>query len=469
MSQFRIDEALSIRGDRLYIEECDTVALADRFGTPVHVISEDQLRRNARRFRNEFQSRWAEGQVIVMPSIKANFTLATRRILSDEGLGCDTFGLGELFAALEGGVDPALISVNGSIKDKQLIERAVSVGARITLDSARELDLVEQVAKSRGRRAVVRFRLRPEYSELDLPTDWYEEEVPMSLATQLYKAGIPTADVRTMGKRALAMDAIDLRGVHLHVGRHTPGPEQWPPVIAGYVRLIAQLSREWDGWQPREINLGGGYPLRRDPFGRGMTRLKDRKPGTPPLADYAEVVTRSLRRELDANGLSSAGVRLEIEPGRAIYGDAGIHLARVHNIKSQKEPIPLTWVETDTSDMFLPDVVWEHNRWTIIAANRASQPTTETVDIVGLSCQPDRIVPETRVPKLDIGDLLAFLDTGAYQDGLASNFNALPRPGTVLVHGQDAELIKRAETVEDIFDRDLVPERLRARSPLPAR
>ena len=147
--QTRLDECLSIRDGRLFIEECDADELARRFGTPIHVMSEDQLRRNARRYRREFEQRWTDGPVLVLASIKANFALATRWILSQEGLGCDSFGAGELHAALEGGVPPERISVNGSIKDAPLIDAAVRAGARITLDSAAELDLV------RDRKSVV--------------------------------------------------------------------------------------------------------------------------------------------------------------------------------------------------------------------------------------------------------------------------------------------------------------------------
>jgi diaminopimelate decarboxylase len=192
-----------------------------------------------------------------------------------------------------------------------------------------------------------------------------------------------------------------------------------------------------------------------------MSRLQNRQAGAPDLSVYAEVVTSSLREALQTHGFDARGVRLEIEPGRGIYGNAGIHLASVRNIKAQGSPTPHRWVETDTSDMFLPDVVWEHNRWTAIVANKADRPGDLVADIVGLTCQPDRIVPQALLPEVATGDSIAFLDTGAYQDGLACNFNALPRPGTVLVHGDEAEWIKRPETVADVFMRDLVPTRLR--------
>ena len=459
--QTRLDDCLSIRDGRLFIEECEVDELARRFGTPIHVMSEEQLRRNARRYQREFEQRWREGTVLVLASIKANFALATRWILSQEGLGCDTFGAGELHAALEGGVPAERISVNGSIKDADLITAAVRVGARITLDSAAELELVRDAARALGRRASIRLRIRPDFSALTQPTDWYEDETSIGEAARLYKAGIPTEDALEVGHAARRLPEIDLTGVHAHIGRHTNGTEQWPLIISAYVTLLARLREAWDGWTPRELNLGGGYPVPRDPFGRAMARLRDREPSAPDLSVYAEVVTSSLRDALQAAHFDARGMRLEIEPGRGIYGNAGIHLATVRNIKVQRSPVPHRWIETDTSDMFLPDVVWEHNRWTAIVANKADRPASTAADIVGLTCQPDRIIADALVPDVVSGDTIAFLDTGAYQDGLACNFNALPRPGMVLVQGNQAEWIKRPETVADVFKRDLVPARLR--------
>ena len=115
VAESRIDDCLSVRGDHLWIEGCDAVELAARFGTPIYVVSENQLRRNVRRLARAFSGQWP-GPVRVLPSIKANHVLALRRILSTEGLGCDTFGPSELWAALACGVAPALISVNGTGK-----------------------------------------------------------------------------------------------------------------------------------------------------------------------------------------------------------------------------------------------------------------------------------------------------------------------------------------------------------------
>ena len=119
-----------------------------------------------------------------------------------------------------------------------------------------------------------------------------------------------------------------------------------------------------------------------------------------------------------------------------------------------------TWIETDTSDSFLPDGNLERNRWNVCVAGRAADRGAIIADVVGISCNFDVIVPAANLPEVRVGDTLAFVDTGAYQDANATNFNALPRPATVLVTGDRSEIVKREETIDDIFARDIIPQRL---------
>jgi diaminopimelate decarboxylase len=459
----RVDDCLSIRDGNLFIEECDAVELARRHGTPLSVVSEGQLRRNARRITAAFRAHWPEGPVGVLPSIKANLSLALRQILSDEGLGCDAFGGGELMAALRGGVPPEQISVNGP-KDQQVVTQAVAVGAKITLDHVDEVAMVRRAVERTGNAAFVRPRIRPDLTAVDVASDWLEEAVPVSRVAQIYKAGIPAEDLLAIGPELLAMEGVRITGVHVHVGRHRPEPDYWRTVMAEVASLLAEVREAWGGWVPGEIDVGGGLPVPRDPFGRELPRLRDRAPAgsrTAPVEVYADAICGALRDELTTRGYDTHGILLEVEPGRALYGDAGVHLTTVRRIKRQTRPFPWTWVETDSSENFLPDVFLEHNRWYFVVANRADAPATMLADVVGASCNPDRIVPEARLPEVGPGDVIAVLDTGAYQDALANNFNALTRPALVLVNGDRSEVIRRAETIEDVFAREIVPERLR--------
>ena len=164
------DDRLSVGDDGLTLEGCSLARLAERFGAPLNIVSEERLRRRAREFVREFSAAWSDGPVQVLPSLKANYSLALRRILTEEGLGCDTFGASELRAALACGVPPALISVNGSSKSLDLLREALLAGAHLTLDSLREARLVAGLAEALGVDAFVRLRLRPDLDFVTAPS-----------------------------------------------------------------------------------------------------------------------------------------------------------------------------------------------------------------------------------------------------------------------------------------------------------
>ena len=389
----------------------------------------------------------------MLPSIKANLSLAVRRLLTRAGAGCDTFGPGELHAALTAGVPPRLISVNGSTKSPEVIERAVTAGARITLDSAAELEHVEAAAARLGMRASIRLRLRPDYAGLTARSDFFPD-ADVRLAAHRYKPGIPTEQALAVGAAALASEHVELTGLMAHLGRHSAEVAVWQGMARSFAEVIVRASSAWGGWRPQEIDVGGGFPAPHDP-------TSPTGAAAAPIRDYAAAVAGTLGTELAAAGLDPGGIALEVEPGRSLHADAGVHLTTVRGLKHQREPIAWAWVETDTTEMFLADLLIEHAHFRPVVASRAAEPARMTADIVGMSCGFDVLAQQTELPQVEVNDVIAFLDTGAYQDACASNFNALPRPGTVLVSGGDAEWIKRPETVADVFARDLVPERLR--------
>ena len=188
----RIDDCLSTRNGHLFIEECDTIDLIQEFGSPLFVVSEDQIRRNVRRFQRAFQEGWPDGLVKVLPAAKANWISAVQRILADEGCGCDIYSPGELSVALDAGFDPQLISVNGVPKDEAHIYRSVREGVRITIDSLEEVDMIARAAQESSRTATVRLRLKPTISGFIDRTDFNASGlVPTDIAALVYKGVIP--------------------------------------------------------------------------------------------------------------------------------------------------------------------------------------------------------------------------------------------------------------------------------------
>lgn len=501
MTTTRIDECLATRDGHLFIEACDTVDLARWFGSPLFVISENQLRRNTRRFRQAFAAAWPDGTVEVLPAIKANWILATRMILSDEGAGADIYSEGELRAVLETGVDPEKISVNGGGKSAAMIEKCIRAGVRITVEDLDEPRRIDRIAGRLGKKARIRFRVKPNFPNLWKSTDFAQEKVSIDLGIQTYKSGIPAQYLPALGREVLHKRNLDLVGIHFHGGRHHSSLWYWRGLMKQYARLVAGLGRAWGGWRPREIDIGGGFAIHRDPHNKlGLRRdvvetwltwplacllqllppaqryrligrfvgLFTKTPSlrrAPAIEAYARAAAGTLRRELNNQGVDTRGIKLQLEPGRGLYGNAGIHLTRVKQFKQQTEPLSMNWVLTDTTYFFLSGGVYEYQFGHFLFANRTDDPPVHVADIVGHSCYADRILPFVRVPAVEPGDLLALLDMGAYQEVSASNFNALPRPATVLVNGSRAEIVRRAETLDDVFRRDVIPERLQTARP----
>lgn len=493
-----IDDCLSIQGEHLYIEELDTVDLVDRFGSPIFVLSENQIRRNARQFISSFQRGWPVGDVQVMPAAKANWITAVQRILADEGCGCDVYSPGELSIALEAGFEPKTISVNGVPKDKEHITHSVQAGVRITIDSCEEVDFIEQAARELGQRAFVRLRLKPAISGFINHSDFVAEGLaPTDIAALAYKGGLGFEDAVTLGRRILEMDALTLTGFHQHHGRHHPSTRYWVEQMKAFAREIGLVSKALGGYQPVEIDIGGGFAIPRDPFNAAthyseplqLAALHTASKGArllgstaryklmrslinafilnrpnqvpaPSIESYASACTTTLLKELPANGIETRGLVLQLEPGRSLHGNAGIHLARVTNLKRLTNPINWNLVVVDTTEFWFTGGRYEHHLHDYLFANKANAPMIDKADIIGRSCYGDRLMPTVPIPGVEVGDILALLDTGAYQEVSMSNFNAIPRPGTVLVSGDIANIIRRPETQAEVFHRDLIPNHL---------
>lgn len=498
-----IDECLSTRDGHLFMDGVDTVDIVRDFGSPVFVVSEQGLRRNIRRFQKGFGLGWTDGPVKVMPAAKASWISAIQRIIASEGCGCDIYSAGELAVALAAGFEPRYISVNGVPKERDHIFNAIRSGARITIDGVEEIDIVEQAAKELNTTAKIRLRLKPVLSGFTEHSDFVPGG-PLStdLVALAYKGGLPRDAIISIGRRALASPHIEVTGFHQHHGRHRPSTRYWEEQMKSYAREMGIVSKALGGYQPKEIDIGGGFACPRDPFGSeikysepyeylalyGISRALARFPRlrywllskivdrfilfdpnremAPSIEEYAAACTGTLVKELPRQGIATSGVMLQLEPGRSLHGDTGIHLTRVRSIKRMRTPIKWDHAALDTTEFWFTGGRYEHHVYDYVFANKACEPLVDKMDVVGRSCYGDRLFPAILVPgTLEPGDIMAILDVGAYQEVSMSNFNAMPRPATLLLEGGRASVIRRAETLEDVFGRDMIPDHLMGAGP----
>ena len=494
-----LDECLSLRDGHLRIEEQDTTALMSEFGSPLFVVSEDQLRRNIRSFQEAFSQGWTDGPVKVMPAAKASWSKAIQRIIADEGCGADIYSPGELDVCLNAGIDPQFISVNGVPKTEAHIRRTIEVGARLTIDSLEDVEMLERVTQELGKTAYVRIRLRPVLTDFNEPSDFVAEGlIPTDIAALGYKGGLSFDEVMSYAPKLMDMEHVEVVGFHEHHGRHSRTVNYWREQMRAYAQEMGKVCEALGAFQPKEIDIGGGFAIPRDPFNAAtdynaprdlrwlnsiskfmksvapskryptLQKIIDSVVGkpneimAPTIMEYADVITSTLKQELPAAGIDPTGITLQLEPGRSMHGNTGIHLATIQALKSAQAPIAWSHAISDTTEFWFTGGRYEHHLHDYIVANKADHTYTEKFDICGRSCYGDRLMPAIMVPKLEVGDIFAFLDTGAYQEVSCSNFNAMPRPATILVKGDQAHVIRRAETLEEVFHRDIVPEHLNA-------
>jgi diaminopimelate decarboxylase len=435
---------------RLWVDQCSARDLVKRFGSPLYVTSEAQIRCNYRRFVKAFTDRYRVNDVVVLYALKANNNLAIRRIFHQEGAGCDCFGTAELWATFAGGADPGTVVLNGSNKPEDELREAVRLGVTVTVDCLEELELLSAIAAAHGRKVPVHMRLKPRLDGFDGVYGMFSDDVDVARVVQTWKWGMTFPEALATVRRAQQSRWIELVGLHCHIGRQTGEETPYRAQVRAVVEQAAAM-RDQTGWTPRIFDLGGGFAHGRDPEGRRSTAK------VPPIERFAEVLTSALRAELDRHNFPPP--KIEFEPGRFLIGNTTVLLATVGVIKRTPE-LGRVWVNLDCSTNQLTRIMSRGDYYHIVAAEKLNEPATEEVEVVGPLCMPDVLGSRRTLPPLQRGDLVAILDAGMYAETTSSQFNGQPRPGTVLVHGADADMIKTPETIEDVFAHHRIPERL---------
>ncbi len=404
--------------------------LAARYGTPLWVVDEADVRERCRRYVAGFPG------VDVAYASKAWCTVGILQVVDEEGLWIDVASGGELHTALVAGVEPERLILHGNNKSEAELDRALEVGVgRIVADSLEELDRLERLAAGRGVTAPVWLRITP---GIDAHTHEYVR-TGHDDAKFGFTLSLGLADEALLRARDLAH--VDLLGIHAHIGSQIFGTDPFVANVEVMLELLARW-RDEHGVALGELNLGGGMGI---PYTH---------------EDHPVEVERYGRAVLDAvdgrcADLSLPRPRLLVEPGRAIVAPSTVTVYEVGTIKAL--PGLTTWVSVDggMSDNIRPALYGAEHEVTL--ASRTSPVGPRAVTVVGKHCESGDLVREhAPLPgDLAVGDLLAVAATGAYTEAMASNYNRLPRPAAVLVRdGETRELVRR-ETLDDLVRRDI--------------
>jgi diaminopimelate decarboxylase len=395
---------------------CDALALAREFGTPAYVLVEADLRRRARAFADGLAARHAD--VDVLFASKAFPCTAVYRVLAEEGLACDVASGGELALALAGGFDPARIYMHGNAKSLAELTQAIDAGVgHIVLDSDSDIDRLAAVAADRGIVAEVLLRVTPDVAG--------DTHAAISTGQADSKFGFSMAAAPAAIDRVGEIAALRLVGLHAHIGSQLAALDPFREAVAA----IATLG------DFAVYNLGGGL---------AASYLAGDE--VPSVGDYLAAIVDAVHAEL------GPGVRLLLEPGRALVANAGVTLYTVESIKRNVS----TWVAVDggMSDNLRP-MLYGARYEALLAARPLASPDTRC-HLAGKHCESgDVIVADARLPAPAVGDVVAVPVTGAYGHAMASNYNGVCRPPVVFCDGGEARLVVRRETYADLMSRDV--------------
>ena len=413
---------------------CDTVELAEQFGTPLYVMDENQIRSNCRRYQSSFEKHY-KGRGMTVYASKAFNCKEICRIINEEGLGLDVASGGELYTAVQAGFPAKRIHFHGNNKTEQEIRLALKyeIGHFIA-DNLTELQTIDRLAKEAGKNAHVTLRIKP---GIDAHTHSF---IQTGQIDSKFGFALETGEAMEAIKAALKYENIDLKGLHCHIGSQIF--ESSPFVLAAEVmlQLIADVKRE-TGVEIEELNLGGGF---------GIHYTSEDAP--LPYDQYMELVSAAVFQKCKELELKVPFIF--IEPGRSIVGETGITLYEIGAIK--QIPDIRTYVSVNGGMADNPRYILYQSEYTALIANKANQSADTQVTIAGKCCESGDLIQEnTMIQKPQIGDILAVLSTGAYNYSMASNYNRNPRPAVVMVKDGIPRVVVRRESYEDLIRNDL--------------
>jgi diaminopimelate decarboxylase len=431
------------RDGRLHCEDVDLARVAEKFGTPTYVYSAGTILDHYTRLNAALASL----DHLICYAVKANSNRAILGMLADAGAGFDIVSGGELHRVLAGGGDPARCTFAGVGKSGEEVEYALDQRIfSFNVESEAELEYIDRIAGAKQLRAPVALRVNP---DIDPRTHEY-----ISTGSGENKFGIALDRIYAVYERAAKMRNIDIVGVQMHIGSQITEAAPFADAIAKVTPIVRDLKSRYP---IKFFSIGGGMGIiYRRALESGSGKWWHDHGGESSafsVSDYAEVIVPPLRE---------LGIRILVEPGRFLVGNAGVLLTRVRYIKQNSEK-KLAIVDAGMNDLIRPALY--HSYHEIVPVEQATtsesmstNKTTENIDIVGPVCESgDFFALDREMPEVREGDLLAIMSAGAYGFVMASNYNSRPLPAEALVREDKLALIRKRQTWEDLVREELEP------------
>ena len=418
----------------LTIGGCDTVELAQQYGTPLYVMDEAVIRKTCKAYVQSFQN-YYDGQGLPLYASKALSCKELCRIIASENMGLDVVSGGELYTAQQAGFPMEKIHFHGNNKTLQELQMALDLGVgRIVVDNLTELQQLNTLAQKKNIVAKISMRIKP---GVDAHT---HDFIRTGQIDSKFGFALETGEAMEAVKEALSCKNLDLFELHCHIGSQIFDIDPFVTAAQIMMELIYQIKIQ-TGHIIRELNLGGGF---------GIHYTKQDAP--TEYDNYMRHVSGVVKGKAAEYGLPVPFVY--IEPGRSIVGEAGITLYTVGAVK--KIPGIRTYVSVDGGMCDNIRFALYGSAYTVVTANKADKAADCIVTVAGKCCESgDLIQKDTKIAPVDPGDLLAVLSTGAYNYSMASNYNRIAKPAIVMVRNGQARVIVKRESYEDLIKNDI--------------
>lgn len=405
------------KNGQLYAENVSLQTIARKFGTPSYVYSRATLERHWHAFNDAF----GDHKHLICYSVKANSNIAILNILARLGSGFDIVSVGELERVLKAGGKAEKIVFSGVGKRADEMQRALEVGIRcFNIESIGELERLNEVAKKLNKVASISIRVNP---DVDAQTHPY-----ISTGLKENKFGIDINIVEGVYLQASKMENINVTGIDCHIGSQLTETAPFMDALDRLLELAEKLKNQ--GIEIHHLDLGGGLGV----------RYQDE---TPPLpSEYiTELFTNEKLKEFE----------ILIEPGRAIAANAAVLLSKVEYIKDGDEK-NFAVIDAAMNDLIRPSLyqAWQE----IVPVEEATEGESKLFDVVGPICETGDFLGKDRLLNLQQDDLIAIRSAGAYGFTMSSNYNTRPRAVELLVDGDNTHVIRKRETIEELFDNE---------------
>ena len=427
------------RDGQLHCEDVDLARVAEKFGTPLYVYSAGTILDHYCRL----DAALAPLDHLICYAVKANSNRAILKLLAEEGAGFDIVSGGELYRVLAAGGDPAKCTFAGVGKSFDEIQYALEKRVySFNVESEAELEYIDRIAGAKNLRASIALRANP---NVDPRTHEY-----ISTGSRENKFGIALDHLAAVYESAAKMRSIDIVGVQMHIGSQITEVAPFADAIKKVAPIVRDLKSKYG---IKFFSIGGGLGIvYESSFASGSRDWWN--------ADHETSAKHqlSIQEYVDAilPPLGKLKLRILVEPGRLLVGNAGVLLTRVRYIK-RTGPKKFAIVDAGMNDLIRPALY--HSYHEIVPVRELNNPGHEKIDIVGPVCESgDFFALDREMPEVREGDLLAIMSAGAYGFVMASNYNSRSLPAEALVRGDEFALIRKRQTNKDLISGEIDPQ-----------